>query len=84
MGTANELRISVSRVVKIMERYSFWSGAIGKRFETGCGVRRGINVWLDKWLLDVCPKAPLKKSVVFDLDLQVCDLISQPSDKDLG
>lgn len=45
------------------------------------GLRRTIgageetSVWLDKWLFRESPRAPLRKTVLFDLDLRVCDLI---------
>lgn len=35
-----------------------------------------ISVWLDKWLFESTPYAPLRKPVLFDLDLRVCDLIN--------
>lgn len=46
------------------------------------GLRRSIgsgnnmNVWRDKWLFDTAPKAPMRKPVLFDLDLHVSDLIN--------
>lgn len=46
----------------------------GLRRNVGSGER--INVWLDKWLFDSTPIAPLRKQIIFDLDLCVCDLIN--------
>ncbi|KAG2270160.1 hypothetical protein Bca52824_064715 [Brassica carinata] len=45
----------------------------GLRRDVGSG--EDINVLMDKWLFDEVPKAPLRKHVLFDLDLRVCDLI---------
>ena len=45
----------------------------GLRRDVGSG--EDINVWMDKWLFDEVPKAPLRKPVLFNLDLRVCDLI---------
>ena len=47
-----------------------------KGLRRGVGSGEGLNVWRDKWLFDVCPKAPMRKPVVFYLDLRVCDLIN--------
>ncbi|KAG2327287.1 hypothetical protein Bca52824_010015 [Brassica carinata] len=45
----------------------------GLRRDVGSGEE--INVWIDKWLFDVAPKAPLRKPISVDLELRVFDLI---------
>lgn len=58
-----------------------WRSILFGRVLLEKGLRRGvgsgeeINVWIDKWLFDDAPKAPLRKPALFDLDLRVCDLI---------
>lgn len=45
----------------------------GLRRNVGSG--ESINVWLEKWLFVAVPVAPMRKQIIFDLDLRVCDLI---------
>ncbi|XP_013690321.2 uncharacterized protein LOC106394286 [Brassica napus] len=46
----------------------------GLRRNIGSG--ESINVWMDKWLFVTEPKAPMRKQILFNLDLKVCDLIN--------
>lgn len=46
----------------------------GLRRNIGSG--ESINVWTDKWLFVAEPVAPLRKQILFDLELRVCDLIN--------
>lgn len=46
----------------------------GLRRNVGSG--EAINVWMDKWLFDSKPIAPMRKQISFDLELRVCDLIN--------
>lgn len=49
------------------------------------GLRRTIGsgketyVWLDKWLFRDTPLAPLRKQILFDVDLKVSDIINPQS-----
>ncbi|XP_018487613.1 uncharacterized protein LOC108858142 [Raphanus sativus] len=46
----------------------------GLRHSVGSGEK--MNVWTDKWLFVDQPRAPMRKQILFDLDLRVCDLIN--------
>lgn len=45
----------------------------GLRRAVGSGEE--ISVWTDKWLFNISPMVPMRKSILFDLELRVCDLI---------
>ncbi|XP_056843138.1 uncharacterized protein LOC130495690 [Raphanus sativus] len=46
----------------------------GLRRNVGSG--ETINVWMDKWLFAAEPIAPMRKQIIYDLELRVCDLIN--------
>lgn len=59
-----------------------WRSIIFGRQLLEKGLRRTIgsgdetSVWMDKWLFGEVPMAPLRKLVLFEVDLKVCDLIN--------
>lgn len=47
-----------------------------KGFRRTIGSGYETSVWMDKWLFGEVPMAPLRKPVLFEVDLKVCDLIN--------
>lgn len=47
-----------------------------KGLRRNVGTGETINVWMDKWLFTNEPIAPMRKQMVFDLELRLCDLIN--------
>ena len=67
---------SIIQALICLEKHPVWSRASlqGLRRTVGSGER--INVWLEKWIFDTEPKAPMRKPILFNVDLRFCDLIN--------
>lgn len=49
---------------------------LSKGLRRSVGSGESINVWLDTWIFDSEPRAPMRKPILFNLDLRVCDLLN--------